>query len=155
MSSLRRKLERRAQERHALSRKGLCTRCEKPASEHPDGNCPDGQGGFTWQLDPSEIARLDQTLERALSVMDTPLTRDEERVLEEIRARVLGRGGSDEQRAFTMVATVTAMAQGRPPERVRAPDIARALGLPLHYCRQLMDSLVDKGFLQPPSPRPS
>lgn len=33
----------------------VCARCKRPVNEHPNGDCPDGGGSFTWAMNPDLI----------------------------------------------------------------------------------------------------
>lgn len=67
----------------ALTQQGLCARCGKSPRAHRGGNCPDGQGSFTWALSRLDRQRLIASLEQlsAAAKQQPELTPDEQAAL--------------------------------------------------------------------------
>ena len=133
MSGSARKLSRAQEKERHRTQNGRCARCGQGVKVHPNGQCPDGLGSFTWAMTKDDMAATIERLEQAkASVGRVSLTPDEERVIELIGDRFM-RGETD----------------------TRPSDVATALGMPPHYARALCDSLQKKGMLNRNAPEPS
>lgn len=148
MSRLERRLrrERRRAEAKERTQRGLCSRCSKPPHAHPEGNCPDGGGSFSWAMDrqgmEDMVAKL-EALQRQTSTQP-PLTRDEQRVIDTLAELVLGEASEHSQ--FAAASLLLGPEQTRP---LLSPQlVAERTGLPLHHVRALLDSLTEKGYVQ-------
>jgi DNA-binding MarR family transcriptional regulator len=156
MSSAARRIAR-AKERQAarekakaLTRRGLCSRCQQPRELHREGDCPDGGGTFSWALGREDMDRVIARLERAQAEsrahQGVELTRDERSVLDALVDFTLGsRTGGDQEFAIAsfLLAPEPLTRPGLRPEQ-----LAERTGLPLHHVRALLRSLIDKGYLQ-------
>lgn len=131
----------------ALTKRGLCSRCALPSGRHPDGNCPDGGGSFTWAMGREDMEAMVQRLEslQAEAKRAPALTRDEQLVLDTVTGLVLGVEGNEDAGQFAAASMLLGSEQERP--QLSPQLVSEKTGLPLHHVRALLDSLVDKGML--------
>jgi hypothetical protein len=157
MSSSQRRIERvqrrqaRREKAKALTRRGLCSRCGRPSTEHPTGVCPDGLGSFTWALGRQDLDRVIDRLERAraesLAHEGEILTRDEQAVLDAVVEFTLGQPEAEGAQQQFAAASFLLAPDDAPRPGLPADELARRTGLPLHHVRALIDRLVAKGYL--------
>jgi hypothetical protein len=148
MSRQERRLRREQQRAEAKGRtkRGLCSRCSKRPDEHPEGNCPDGGGSFTWAMDRQGMEAMVQRLETLQREIKhkPPLTRDEQTVIDKLAELTLG--GSPDHSQFAAASLLLGVPQSR---QLLSPQlVAEQTGLPLHHVRALLDSLADKGYVE-------
>jgi hypothetical protein len=137
--------QRRAEAKQRTGR-GLCSRCSLPPEKHPEGNCPDGGGSFTWAMDRAGMEAMVARLEalQAQSRQKAPLTRDEQTVIDKLAELTLG--GAPDSNQFAIASLLLAPEQVRP--RLSPQRVAEETGLPLHHVRALLDSLAEKGYVE-------
>jgi hypothetical protein len=132
VGSQARKLSREQEKARRRTLQGVCSRCGRGVKLHPNGNCPDGGGSYTWAMTREDIDRMEANFEQAKAkVGKIHLTVEEQRVLDVVADRFMAGEGS------------------------RPSEIAELCQLPLHTARAVLESLQRKGMLGKPGPAPS